>query len=103
MYAVFKDGGHQVRGSAGETVQIERRATPAGQEIVFDQVLLVGGDQPRVGTPFVPGAKVVAVVAGEARGEKVRGLHTREKDSSQTQFGHRQHYTLVTIKEIVVA
>jgi len=101
MYAVIKDGGHQIRAAAGEEIEIEHRDLPVGQELVFDQVLLIGGDQPRFGNPTVPGARVVAVVSGASKGPKVHGLRTREKDSSQTRFGHRQLYTIVKVREIV--
>jgi len=100
MYAVFRDGGHQIRAAAGERVEIERRNVSAGEEVVFDQVLLVGGDTPKLGNPTVAGAKVIAVVDGETRGPKVRGMRKRENNNSQTRFGHRQKYTTVTIKEI---
>jgi large subunit ribosomal protein L21 len=101
MYAVFKDGGHQIRAAAGERVDVERRELAPGDKIVFDQVLLIGGDESKVGSPTVAGAKVVAVVEGESRGGKVRGFRKRENNNSQTRFGHRQKYTTVTIKEIV--
>jgi large subunit ribosomal protein L21 len=101
MYAIFRDGGHQFRVAAGQKLDIELRAAKAGEEIVFDQVLLLGGEQVRVGTPTVAGAKVLAVVEGTSLGDKVRGIRKRRRDSSQTRFGHRQKYTTVTIKEIV--
>lgn len=101
MYAIVKDGGHQFRVTAGQKLDIELRSAKAGEEIVFDQVLLVGGDAVKVGAPTVGGAKVVAVVEGESLGDKVHGIRKRRRDSSQTRFGHRQKYTTVTIKEIV--
>jgi large subunit ribosomal protein L21 len=101
MYAVVRDGGHQFRAVPGEKVDVELRAAKAGEQVVFDQVLLVGGDQVKVGNPTVAGAKVLAVVEGESLSDKVRGIRKRDNNSSQTRFGHRQKYTTVTIKEIV--
>ncbi|HOX07988.1 MAG TPA: 50S ribosomal protein L21 [Planctomycetota bacterium] len=101
MYAVVRDGGHQFRAVPGEKVDVELRAAKPGEQVVFDQVLLVGGDQIKVGTPVVAGAKVVAVVEGESLSDKSRGIRKRDNNSSQTRFGHRQKYTTVTIKEIV--
>jgi large subunit ribosomal protein L21 len=101
MYAIVRDGGHQFRVAAGQKLDIELRAVKAGDQVVFDQVLLVGGEQLRVGTPTVAGAKVVAVVEGTSLGDKVHGIRKRYRDSSQTRFGHRQKYTTVTIREIV--
>ena len=101
MYAIVRDGGHQFRAVPGEKVDVELRAAKAGEEVVFDQVLLVGGEQVKVGSPTVSGAKVVAVVEGECLSDKARGIRKRDNNSSQTRFGHRQKYTTVTIKEIV--
>ena len=101
MYAIVRDGGHQFKAVAGQKVLVELRKAKPGEEIVFDQVLMVGGDQVKIGTPTVSGAKVVAVADGEVAGDKVRGLRKRERDSSQTRFGHRQKYSAVTVKEIV--
>jgi large subunit ribosomal protein L21 len=100
MYAVFKDGGHQIRAAAGERIEIDRRDVSPGDEIVFDQVLLVGGDAPKLGSPTVAGAKVIAVVDGQTSGPKLRGMLKRENNNSETRFGHRQKYTTVTVKEI---
>jgi large subunit ribosomal protein L21 len=101
MYAIVRDGGHQFRAVPGEKVDVELRPAKAGEEVVFDQVLLVGGDQIKVGSPTVAGARVVAVVEGECLSDKVRGIRKRDNNNSQTRFGHRQKYTTVTIKEIV--
>lgn len=101
MYAVVKDGGHQFRVAVGERVEVERRELAPGAELVFEDVLMLGGDEAKVGSPTVAGAKVIAVVDGETKGPKLRGLRKRDNNNSQTHFGHRQKYTTVTIKEIV--
>jgi large subunit ribosomal protein L21 len=101
MYAVVRDGGHQFRAVPGEKVDVELRSAKPGDQVVFDQVLLVGGEEVKVGNPTVAGAKVVAVVEGESLSDKARGIRKRDNNSSQTRFGHRQRYTTVTIKEIV--
>lgn len=101
MYAIVRDGGHQFRAVAGQQVEVERRDLAAGEEVVFEEVLLVGGGKTKVGSPTVSGAKVVAVAEGEARGPKLQGIRKRDNNSSRTRFGHRQKYTTVTIKEIV--
>ena len=60
MYAVIKTGGKQYRVSEGDKLHVEKLAGDAGDEISFDEVLLVGGDSPKVGTPMVAGASVKA-------------------------------------------
>ena len=59
MYAVIQTGGHQVRVAVGEVVRVARLAEEVGSQVVFDDVLLVGGDHDvKVGTPTIDGAKV---------------------------------------------
>lgn len=102
MYAIVKDGGHQFRAEAGEVVRLERKDAAEGDEIVFEEVLLVsdGGEAVRL-SPAAAGARVVGVVEKHVKGEKLVGQKKREVNSSKTRFGHRQNYTLVRIKEIV--
>ena len=98
MYAVIKTGGKQYRVSAGEKLRIERIPAEVGQEIVLDQVLLVGeGEAVKMGAPLVAGAKVKARVLAQGRGDKVKifKLH-RRKHYRKTQ-GHRQNYTEIEI------
>ena len=73
MYAVIKTGGKQYRVATGEKIKVEQIPADIGQEIILDQVLMVGGgDAVKVGAPMVEGAKVVATVVAHGRGEKVR-------------------------------
>ena len=102
MYAIVDEGGRQVTVREGEVVRVDRRDGEPGAEIVFDRVLLVGGDEVRVGTPTVKGASVSCVVKEQIRAPKIRGNKRRLHGRSQTHWGHRQQYTLVEIKKIEV-
>ena len=42
MYAIFVTGGKQYRATEGDTIYVEKLEGEVGQEVVFDQVLLVG-------------------------------------------------------------
>ena len=46
MYAVIKTGGKQYRVAKNDVIKIERLAGEAGAEIVFSEVLMLGGDNP---------------------------------------------------------
>ena len=54
MYAVFENGSHQYRVSEGELVRVDYRdGAEPGQEVVFDNVLLVQSNAgTKIGTPF---------------------------------------------------
>ena len=102
MYAVVKTGGKQYRVQAGESVRVELITAEVGATVSFDEVLMVGeGENVRVGTPFLSGAKVNATVVSHGRGEKVRIFKLRRRKHFQKTQGHRQSYTEVRIDDIV--
>lgn len=100
MYAVIKAGGKQHRVSEGQTLRMEKLGGKVGDKITFDEVLLVGGDTPKIGQPVVKGAKVSAEIAGEGRGEKIVVFKFRRRKNYRRKNGHRQPYTLVKITGI---
>ena len=97
MYAIFVTGGKQYRASEGDTIYVEKLAGEAGQEVVFDQVLLVGD---KVGAPLVEGAKVTGVIEKHGKGKKVIVFKMKAKKNYRKKQGHRQAYTKVVIKSI---
>jgi large subunit ribosomal protein L21 len=104
MYAVIKTGGKQYRVAADEVVTIEKIAGDKGAQVEFTEVLMVGaGGEAKVGTPAVAGARVVAEVVEQSRAPKVIAFKKRRRKNSRRKRGHRQHQTLVRIKEIVGA
>jgi large subunit ribosomal protein L21 len=103
MYAVIKTGGKQYRVAAGEKLKVEQIPADIGQEIVLDQVLMVGGGETvKVGAPLVEGARVTAKVVAHGRGEKIRIFKMRRRKHYQKRQGHRQNYTEIEISAINV-
>ena len=99
MYAVIKTGGKQYRVAANEVVTIEKIAGDAGAKVEFTEVLMLGGSgDAKVGAPAVAGAKVE-----QSRAAKVIAFKKRRRKNSRRKRGHRQHQTVVRIKEIVGA
>ncbi len=102
MFAVMKTGGKQYRVQAGDVLRVERLAAEAGDKVQFNDVLMLGGDAPVVGTPMVAGAAVQGEVIDQIRGEKVINfVKRRRKHGSQRTKGHRQYLTLVRVTEIL--
>lgn len=100
MYAVIKTGGKQYRVSEGDTLEVEKLAGTPGQAITFDQVLLVGGDAPKIGKPIVKGAVVKAEITAQGRGDKIIVFKMRRRKNYRRKAGHRQPYTQVRITGI---
>jgi large subunit ribosomal protein L21 len=101
MYAVIKTGGKQYRIASGEKLKIEQIPADIGQEITLDQVLSVGeGDQLKIGTPLVAGARVLATVLAQGRHDKVTIFKMRRRKHYQKRQGHRQQFTELQIGAI---
>ncbi|MDA7964232.1 50S ribosomal protein L21 [Ruegeria sp.] len=102
MFAVLKTGGKQYKVQAGDLLRVEKLAADAGETVQFNDVLMLGGDAPVVGAPFVEGAGVQAEVVEQIKGDKViKFVKRRRKHSSKRTVGHRQKLTLVKITDIL--
>ena len=67
--------------------------------VTFDKVLFVGGDNVKVGAPFVEGATVTAKVVKQGRAKKIIVFKYKAKKNYHRKQGHRQPYTKVVIEE----
>ncbi len=100
-YAVIVSGGKQHRVQEGEVLRLELIESPVGGNIEFDQVLMVvNGDDVKIGQPVVAGAKVTAEVVNHGRADKVRILKFRRRKHHMKRQGHRQWFTEVRITGI---
>lgn len=101
MYAVIETGGKQYRVTPGDVIDIERiAATDDSENLVFDRVLMVGGDEVRVGAPVVEGATVTATRVDEVRGSKIVVFKKKRRKGYRRTNGHRQDLLRVRIGEI---
>ena len=75
MYAVFQSGGKQHRVSEGQVVRLEKLELATGATVEFDSVLMVvNGEDVKIGAPVVAGAKVVAEVVAQVVAIKLKSL-----------------------------
>ncbi|MFH1611966.1 MAG: 50S ribosomal protein L21 [bacterium] len=102
MIAVIRTGGKQYMVSPGDKIKVEKLDILVDKEVVFDEVLLLIGDDEKVeiGDPLVKKASVKAMVLEQGKGEKIKILKYRPKKRYQKRMGHRQLYTQVEILEI---
>ena len=100
MYAVLVTGGKQYRVAQGETLRVEKLEAEAGNEITFDNVLMLGdADGIKIGDAL-KGASVTAKVVGHGRADKIRIIKFRRRKHHMKRMGHRQHYTEIEITGI---
>lgn len=102
MYAVVRAGGKQYSVREGQLLEVERMAGAEGDRVELNDVLLLSdGDNLTVGTPTVPGARVVAEVLGHARAKKVIIFKYKRKTRYRRKLGHRQPFTRLAVREII--
>ena len=93
--AIFQTGGKQYRVKTGDIVKVEK--LNADGTVEFDQVLMLDD---KVGTPFVDGARVVAQVLEQKRGDKILVFKKKRRQNYRHTHGHRQQITVLKITEI---
>lgn len=101
MYAIIETGGKQYRVAEGQTLKIEKLEAEAGHSVDFDRVLMIGeGEQVKVGTPVIAGAKVIAEVLKQCRGDKVHVIKFKRRKHHMKRAGHRQYFTEIKITKV---
>lgn len=102
MYAVFEDGSRQYRVQEGDVVRVDYRKAEIGSQLEFQRVLLFqANDDTRIGRPTVEGARVLAEVI-EHPSTKLYIQHFRRRKNYRRLRGHRQPYTSVRIRSILL-
>jgi large subunit ribosomal protein L21 len=102
MYAVFEDGSHQYRVQEGDVVKLDYRDAQIGANLEFNRVLLAQTDNAtKIGQPLIDGARVLAEVVDHPS-TKLYIQHFRRRKNYRRMKGHRQPYTSVRIRQIVV-
>ncbi|HLU22017.1 50S ribosomal protein L21 [Lederbergia graminis] len=100
MYAIIETGGKQIRVEEGQTIYVEKLNAAEGESFTFDKVLFVGGEDVKVGSPFVEGATVTAKVEKQGRQKKIVVYKYKPKKNYHKKQGHRQPYTKVVVEKI---
>jgi large subunit ribosomal protein L21 len=100
-YAVIRTGGKQYRVSEGENLRVEKLDVPKGEEIEFEDVLLVKRDGKILTSgDELKGLKVKAKVIRHGRGAKLRIQTFKRRKGFEKRAGHRQDFTEVRISAI---
>lgn len=99
--AVITTGGKQYLVSPGDKIKIEKIDQKEGEEIIFEQVLLLEKENNlAIGQPVIKGAKVKAKILKQGKHKKITLLKHRPKKRYQKKMGHRQPFSEVEIKTI---
>ncbi|WP_025321278.1 50S ribosomal protein L21 [Deferrisoma camini] len=104
MYAVIRTGGKQYLVGQGDFVKVEKLPGDVGQEVVFEEVLLVNdGSELKLGKPVVEGVRVRGTIVEQGRDKKIIVFKMKRRKGYRRKQGHRQHYTGVKVEAIETA
>ena len=103
MKAIIVTGGKQYTVSEGDVIFVEKLNAEAEATVNFEQVLAVlDGENTKIGTPVVEGAKVEAKVVKNGKAKKITVFKYKAKKNEKKKIGHRQPYTKVEITKIAL-
>jgi len=108
-FAIIESGGKQYKVAVGQRVKVEKLDAEDGGNFSFDKVLMIAEErgtgtpkdaEVKIGTPYVPGAKVEGKVLKQGRADKVIVFKYHSKTRYRKKKGHRQPFTEIQITEI---
>jgi large subunit ribosomal protein L21 len=99
-YAIIRSGGKQFRVEEGATVRLPSIDKDAGETVELEALVVADGDETRIGTPAVDGARVTGTVVEHGRGEKIIVFKKKRRKQYKRRQGHRQGFTAVKIDTI---
>ncbi|OGI10208.1 MAG: 50S ribosomal protein L21 [Candidatus Margulisbacteria bacterium GWF2_35_9] len=104
MYAIIEVAGKQYKVEKGLKVYVDKLNIENDKQINLDKVLFIKeNDDVKIGTPYVDGAVVSAVVKNEeVKDKKVIVYKYKNKTGYHKKQGHRQKYTLLEINDITL-
>jgi large subunit ribosomal protein L21 len=101
MYALIEIKGKQYKAEKGGLLKVDLFENDKGSSVELGNVLLVSGDSGvKVGSPYVEGVKVKAVVEEHGRDKKIIGFKYKKRKNYRRTWGHRQSFTVLKVEEI---
>ncbi|MCI5144196.1 MAG: 50S ribosomal protein L21 [Candidatus Electrothrix sp. AR3] len=102
MYAIVRTGGKQYQVASGDTLRVEKLQGEVGDTVELADVLLIAdGENVKIGSPVVDGAKVVAKIVEQGKAKKVLVFKKKKRKGYRVLRGHRQMFTALSIEEIM--
>ena len=100
MYAIVEFMGKQYKAEKGAVLKVDKIEAAPGSSLDIDSVLLVSGDTVKVGSPYVAGAKISAVVEAHEKAKKIIVFKYKPKKDYRRKKGHRQQYSVIKVQSI---
>ncbi|HEY6435738.1 MAG TPA: 50S ribosomal protein L21 [Ignavibacteriaceae bacterium] len=101
MYAIVEIAGQQFKVAKDQQIFVHRLQGEEGDNLLFDQVLLIDNDgKIAVGAPVITDAAVTGQIIEHLRGDKVIIFKKNRRKGYQKRNGHRQDLTKIQIDQI---
>ncbi|MCL2618099.1 MAG: 50S ribosomal protein L21 [Defluviitaleaceae bacterium] len=103
MYAIIESGGKQFKVAVGDVIRVEKLDAEPGSSHKFGNVLMCADESGvKIGSPYLAGAGVAAVVTKQDKAKKVIVYKYKAKKGFHKKKGHRQPFTELRIESISV-
>ena len=99
MFAVFLVQNKQYVAKVNEMICVNKIESKVKNILTFDKVLISDNI---VGDPYINGAKVVCEVIKHGKLKKIDVIKHLPQKHHNRKYGHRQTYTKLLVKEIVI-
>ena len=99
MYALVDILGKQYKVEQGSILNVDHLSKDRGDAVEFPSVLMISdGGSTRIGSPYVPGVSVRAVVEEHGRAKKLVFGKFKKKKNYRRKYGHRQEFSTIKIE-----
>jgi large subunit ribosomal protein L21 len=100
-FAVIELAGTQLKVREGKMYEVKKLSGNKGDKLEIENVLMiVNGDDRKIGEPYVKDAKVTLEIDSQKKGEKVKVFKYKAKSRYRRKYGHRPSITRVLVKKI---
>ncbi|MHC1716708.1 MAG: 50S ribosomal protein L21 [Candidatus Dojkabacteria bacterium] len=100
-FAVIKISGVQLKVFEGKEYEVNKLEGNKGDALdIKDVLLVVDGEDIKIGKPLVEGSTVKLEITSQFKGEKINGLTFKAKSRNRRRYGYRASLTKVLVKKI---
>ena len=101
MYALVDILGKQYKVEQGSILKVDHLVQEKGALVEFPSVLMISdGGSAKIGSPYLSGVTVKAVVEDHGRARKLVFGKYKKKKNYRRRYGHRQEYSLIKVEGI---
>ena len=103
MIAFVKDGGRQIKVRIGDSMLFDKKNKGVGENIVFDQVVLLIDQKgtSHIGMPYLKGVSVVGKIVKEVKDKEITVFKKKRRKRYSLRKNHRQVLTQIYIEDII--